>query len=112
MKLDLENMRFRAPGGATQLDVYSIIRPENLFFPTSTAAWLFTMAGMAANSVHGGMFNKSFVYSYVTGMRVIFTDGTTKIIDEDDEFFCQERVYMQRNEKTKFIPEHGNGNSG
>merc|ERR1719469_440983 len=71
--------------GWSQLDVYERIRPENLWFPTQTAGYFFQMAGVIANTVHGAGYDKSFVYAYVTQMRVMLHDGTIKIISDENE---------------------------
>jgi len=75
----------RIPTGRSLLDLVSIIRPKNLFTPTQTAGFIFTVGGIMANTVHGGLYGKGFANYYVTKMRVMLSNGDVRIIDDKEE---------------------------
>lgn len=52
--------------GSTYLDLYTITRPKGYFLPTQTAGWFFSLGGTVANSVHGGVFGKSYIQAYAS----------------------------------------------
>jgi len=77
--------RARVNAGWTQLNLYEKIRPFGYFLPAQTAGYFFQLGGIVANSVHGGTYNEGFVHSYATAMRVMFWNGTIRVIDDESE---------------------------
>ncbi|CAE8635134.1 unnamed protein product [Polarella glacialis] len=61
------------------------IRPLNYFLPSQTAGYFFQLAGIVANTVHGGIYESGFIYEYVTRMRVMLHDGSIKVIDDEKD---------------------------
>lgn len=83
MVVDESAKRVRIAGGKTQLDLLEATRPLNLFLSTHTAGPLFTIAGVIANSVHGGSFGESYINGLVTRLRVMFANGTVAILEDE-----------------------------
>ena len=75
----------KVPGGLTQLELYSYIRPRHYFLPTQTAGALFTIPGMVGSFVHGGTFKDGPIHNHVKAMRVMLWDGTIAVIDNEDD---------------------------
>jgi len=71
--------------GWSPLKLYEQIRPLNYFLPTQTSGPVFQLAGMVANCVHGGVYHTGFLHQYVTRMRVMLHDGTSRVIDQESE---------------------------
>jgi len=82
--LDTSAKKVKVNAGWSQLDLYEKIRPLDLFLPSQTAGYFFQLGGVVANTVHGATYDKSFIHSYVTSMRVMLHDGTIKIVTGDD----------------------------
>lgn len=71
--------------GWTQLDLWARIRPKDLFVPGQTAGYFFQLAGIVANSVHGGAYREGFIHDLVTRMRVMLWNGTVKVLDREED---------------------------
>jgi len=83
--LDEGRKLVKVNGGWNWLELYRRIRGRNLFLPTQTAGYFFQVAGNIANCVHGMGYTKSFLHSYVRQMRVMFYNGTIRIISDEAE---------------------------
>ncbi|CAE8583481.1 unnamed protein product [Polarella glacialis] len=77
--------RVMVNAGWTQLQLMAKIRPLNYFLPSQTAGYFFQLAGIVANTVHGGIYESGFIYEYVTRMRVMLHDGSIKVIDDEKD---------------------------
>jgi len=54
------------------------------------AGYFFQLGGIVANSVHGGGYNRGFIHSYVTRLRVMLHDAEIAVIDrEEDLRYCR-----------------------
>ncbi|KAL7540608.1 hypothetical protein ACHAWF_006731 [Thalassiosira exigua] len=82
---EAEKTTVRVPAGATQLDLYAVIRPKNYFLKTQTAGWLFSIAGIVSNFVHGGAFGEGPVHDSVRSLRVIYANGTAAVISDQGD---------------------------
>lgn len=75
--------RVRVNAGWNQMQLYAKIRPWGYFLPTQTVGSFFQLAGIVANSVHGGMYSEGFVYEAVTGLRVMLADGSIRHLEAE-----------------------------
>lgn len=71
--------------GWTQAHLFAKIRPLGFFVPAQTMGYFFQIGGVVANSVHGGAYDRGFIHSYVTRLRVMGHDGRIRVIDEEEE---------------------------
>ena len=71
--------------GWSALKLYSRIKPAGYTLPTQTALPIFQLGGMIANSVHGGIFQASFVSKYAKRLRVMAADGSIRLITADSD---------------------------
>ena len=77
--------RVAVNAGWSLLKLYSRIKPAGYTLPTQTALPIFQLGGIVSNSVHGGIYQASFVSKYVKRLRVMAADGTTRLITADSE---------------------------
>jgi FAD/FMN-containing dehydrogenase len=85
MKLDTNTPSVKAPGGASLLDVMAFIRPQGYLMKSMTAGPIFTLAGIMANTVHGGDHNMGFINETMISARVMLADGSIQIISDPSE---------------------------
>mmetsp|Transcript_57887 Transcript_57887/g.166034 ORF Transcript_57887/g.166034 Transcript_57887/m.166034 type:complete len:707 (+) Transcript_57887:84-2204(+) len=71
--------------GWTFMHLFQKIRPKGFFVPATTAGYYFSLGGVVANGVHGGGYEKGFIYTYVTRMRVMGYDGVIRIVEDEEE---------------------------
>eukprot|EP01063_Lacrimia_lanifica_P019268 TRINITY_DN2639_c0_g2_i4.p1 TRINITY_DN2639_c0_g2~~TRINITY_DN2639_c0_g2_i4.p1 ORF type:complete len:727 (+),score=277.64 TRINITY_DN2639_c0_g2_i4:71-2182(+) len=79
MTLDAQG-RVRAPAGISLFDLYHYTRPQGWFLESQTAGPIFTLGGVIANSVHGGVHGKGYLNQYVTALRVGVWTGTAMAV--------------------------------
>ena len=77
--------RVAVNAGWSLLKLYSRIKPAGYTLPTQTAQPIFQLGGIVSNTVHGGIYQASFVSKYVKRLRVMAADGTTRLITADSE---------------------------
>ena len=77
--------RVAVNAGWSLLKLYSRIKPAGYTLPTQTAYPIFQLGGIVANTVHGGIYQASFVSKYVKRLRVMAADGTTRLITAESE---------------------------
>ena len=75
----------RVNAGWSEFKLYSRIRPAGYTLPTQTALPIFQLGGMVASSVHGGVYEASFVSKNIKSLRVMTADGVIHHITSESE---------------------------